>query len=177
MKLASLILAQILFFFPASSEEVKTDTQPKMTFVEGMCAGVVLGLVSGITIVVAIRCWQKPPPIVQSTNAPAWTVLPPAGTNAPPPGTNATATIDAGDAVEHVDLTPLGIGFSEGIRFIVEASDDAITFKPFYEIRIWQTIDGSFAAAAAYTPEERFIGMLPIAIPDSPRKFFRIKKP
>ena len=171
-KLLPLILAMSIF--SASSEEAKTDTQPKMTFVEGMCAGVVLGLASGVVIVVAIRCWQRPPPLVQGTNAPAWTTLPPAGTNSPPAGTNtATATIDAGNAVEHVTLT----NGMEGMRFVVESSDDGQTFNPLYEVRIWQTIDCSFTCSAAYSPDGRFISMLPVPLPTEPMQFFRVRKP
>jgi hypothetical protein len=100
--------------------------------------------------------------------------LPPAGTNSPPPGTNtATATIDAGAAVEHVTLT----NGMEGMRFIVEASIDAQTFKPLYEVRIWQTIDGSYTCSAAYSPEGKFIGMLPLPMPEARMQFFRVRKP
>lgn len=171
MKRTALLLSALLL-----TQTAKADEPPKMTFVEGMCAGVVLGLVSGAVIVVAIRCWQRPPPLVQSTNAPAWTTLPP-GTNAPPAGTNNAAIIDSGDAVEHVDISMLGIGADEGMRFIVESSDDAKNFKPLYEVRIWQTIDGSFTASAAYSPEGRFISMLPVPLPTEPKRFFRIKRP
>lgn len=166
---------------------VKAEEPPKMTFAVGMCTGVVLGLATGIVIVVGIRCWQRPPPLVQNTNAPAWTTLPPAGTNSPPPGTNAaTATIDAGNAVEHVDLSPLNMGMKEGMRFMLEASDDNQTWAPLYTVKVWFSEDGETQFAAAYDANERLlattlsrekINCLPVPLGDRSQRFFRVKHP
>lgn len=98
MKTISLIIALLLFTqttkapvsnFASTNEAAKMDMPPKLTFVEGICAGVVIGFLGGMSIYLVWKCANMIPPVQQDTNDPPVWVYPPPP---PPPETNNTPT-------------------------------------------------------------------------------------
>lgn len=124
---------------------------PKVTVAVAFCGGVILGVATGVMVIVGIRCLTKPKPPPQY---PSWWYLPPL-TNSPPDAphypTNRVAVIDMGTNYTMYDLSGFnivdphtGLVFTRGFAFDLEQNDPPST-NWIQNVRIqgWQNDEGT----------------------------------
>lgn len=171
MKTTALILAGLL----ACNTVKAPEPEPKMTFAEGVCAGLFLGCFAGCCIYVVWRCAQNihvPPP--ETNDPPVWVDPPPP----PPPDTNNLPTnsvakipqIITGNAGAVYDL---GTG-TKGYLTTVEASDNLKDWHTLCHLQGY--VGGSGQSWVAYSLDWHPIGSGSTLIPMTlTNKFYRTK--
>ena len=147
MKKTSLLLAALLL-----AQNVKApEPEPKMSFAEGICAGVFLGAFCGMAVFLVWKCASLvPPPPNSDTNPPSWTVPspePPTNnlpTNAPPVR---IPVLNSGNSGISYDLG----GGVRGYLATVQGSDDLKEWTTLVHVQGYVT--ASSQSWMAWTPD------------------------
>lgn len=151
MKKTALVLALCLAVAPARSQN-----QNLVGFLEGLCAGAILGLGTGILIIVAYRCATTPRELTQNPSSrPDWTIppeFPPVSTNTPPATNVVKMLVKAGEAMPVYDISSLGVQdrnggcqFTNGFLTSIEYSQDGQAWAPLFRLYGWISGAGRLA--------------------------------
>lgn len=192
MKKTAVTLAAVLALLPVQAD----DPPPFTGFIEGFCAGVILGVATGAVIIIAYRCITKPKELTQyPSSRPDWTIppeFPPISTNAPP-GTNVVKMlINSGDALPMYDISSMNIQdrnggclFTNVFATTVQYSEDGLTWATLYRLHGWVSGKGRLVVASTedwtalatnYIFGATNVLNLPVS-GDSPGRFYRLVAP
>ncbi len=167
MKTITAITLAMLLAFTAKAPE----PQPKMTLIAGVCAGVVIGFLGGLSIYLVYKCATLIPPVVQDTNPPSWTVPPPeppADTNAPP--TNSPVKIPVLQVENSAQTVTLGPGWT-GYLTTLEGSDDLKAWGIVAHVQTYAT--GTNSWSVAYDSNWVSVAAGPSLFLQSSNRFYR----
>lgn len=134
-KIVTAALVASLITLPATSHE--QDPPPIMSFGEGLCVGLIIGVAVDVCVVVGVNCYKKwkntPPP----EPPPGWII-----TNTPPslpPLTNSVTNRVAGTLVASNSVSWYAASYGAMFETTIEARSIGGTWAPVCKVRGWQT--------------------------------------
>lgn len=148
----------------------RAPEKPKMTFVEGVCAGVVVGLMAGAAIYVVFRCASILPPLpAPETNAPPFEP-PPALTNNPATNNPPTGKIPVLETGPSGQSFALGHGLT-GFLTTLQGSDDLDRWSDVATIQGWS--DGTNSQWVAWNTNGMMLAAGATLFLQSSNRFYR----